>query len=70
MQLKIYKITPRQINFIEALFTGYTNAQRNAFIETTINREIHYLDELTINEANKVIVRIQDKNRNLKLKFE
>lgn len=67
---KIYKVTPRQVNFLEALFTSMTRPQKLSIIETTINRRVEYLDELTIDEANKIIVRMQDYNRNLKLKFE
>ena len=52
-----------QINYIECLLIdvgiGINRMSRNRFISDEINREISYLDELTITEASQVINRLK-----------
>lgn len=49
--------TPKQIEYLSNLFNdrGYDRAARNAFLSDKFKRPIHYLDELSVDEASQVI---------------
>jgi hypothetical protein len=68
LKIKLIPATKKQQDYIAILLNdlGYgTIAARNGYIETTINKKIKTLDQLTIQEASIIINRAQgDKGSN------
>lgn len=56
------RATNKQINFIELLANDLSmdRRTRNTTLSTIVNRDIHYIDELTMSEASKAIEYLKD----------
>ncbi len=54
--------TDAQVNFLEILFNdlGYNRAQKYARLSADLEREVKFMDELTIPEASKVIETLKE----------
>jgi hypothetical protein len=63
--------TSAQQNYLDLLFTelGFDRQQRNAFMKRELNREVNYLDELTVTEASRFIRSLIERKEDRKPQF-
>lgn len=71
MKIKLIPATEKQQSYISILLNdlGFgTITSRNGYIETTINRKIQTLDQLTIQEASSIINRAKNETNTIRAK--
>lgn len=63
--------TAKQISYLQVLFNDldFTIAQRNSYLSRRLDREVKYLDDLTVKEAGKMIDRLVEEKNERRLRI-